>query len=448
MLMSYYERSFIDLFARVQEVRLRPLQRRQYCLGIQEDLLRRIVYVEKRIKYLKSEIKELKAMLSWRRTVRLSKSEAQQVKERIQRHRQMIEEYREVLYLFKSIGDALVFIYIPKRDIKPMAFKEDTGHVHGQEGLRHELKFLRRIFEVDGALAVLNDLTNSLRYGDLTIISERFSGPVEIKAGPRTSRRARRQEAELKEMIRFLAEDQIEGLYGLPGETIRSAILLEEKDHVDDLNKLISDAYRNGFAFSQVEEGLYYWVVVGGHPGGSDIESDQPPGFGLFLEEFEGKQPMFFFVNQSKFDTWGRYPYTLSIRDPQALFDFYSGTLHVNAIVDVGAMAAKFASFGLKMAFEEDENIALTIENTDPAKPDRFDLALSRHFFERVAYEFLSLDWFVEESARLTDFSAFAGRDLSTLQGVEPDHLADDHASLALSQARQLALRRRERADR
>lgn len=100
------------------------------------------------------------------------------------------------------------------------------------------------------------------------------------------------------------------------------------------------------------------------------------------------------------------------------------------------------------MAFEEDENIALTIANTDPAKSDRFDLALSRHFFERVVYEFLSLDWFVVENARRTGFSAFADHDFSTLQIVEPDHHADDRTPLALSQAQQLALRRRARADR
>ena len=240
----------------------------------------------------------------------------------------------------------------------------------------------------------------------------------------------------------------MEWLYGLPVEIVRSDLLVKERDYVDDLNRLIGDAYRDGFAVSQVEEGLYYWIVDDWHPGGWGTESDQPGGFGLLFEELRGKQPMLFFVNQSKFDTSGRYPYSLSIRDPRALFDFYSGTLHVNVIVDVGAMSAKCASHGLKMALEEDENIALTIANTDPAKPDRFDSALSRHFFERVAYEFLSLDWFVEENARRTDLSALADHDLSWLQVVDPDQLADDRTPLALSQARQLSLRRRARADR
>jgi hypothetical protein len=181
--MSYYKRSLIDLFARVQEVRSRPLERRRDCLAIQEDLLRRVVYLEKRIKDLKARIKESKRMLSGKGPVRLNRAEAQEVKEDIKRHYRTIEEYREVLYAFKSIGDALAFIYIPMWDVKPMAFKEDVGHVRGKEGLRHELAYLRMVFQVDEALAILNDLTNSLRYGDLTIVSERFCGPIEVKSG-------------------------------------------------------------------------------------------------------------------------------------------------------------------------------------------------------------------------------------------------------------------------
>lgn len=118
-MMSYYKRSFIDRFARVQEVRARPLERRRDCLEIQEGLLQRVVFVEKRIKYIRSEIRELKGTLSGKGPVRLSKSEAQQVKERIQLRRRAIEGYREIFYLLKSVGDALAFIYL--RSLGPSA---------------------------------------------------------------------------------------------------------------------------------------------------------------------------------------------------------------------------------------------------------------------------------------------------------------------------------------
>jgi len=64
VLLKYYSRSLINLSARVQEVRTSPLDRRNDCLAVQEDLLRRIVYVEKSIKDLRSQIKEPRAGLT------------------------------------------------------------------------------------------------------------------------------------------------------------------------------------------------------------------------------------------------------------------------------------------------------------------------------------------------------------------------------------------------
>lgn len=450
MLMSNYKPSLINLFSRVQAVRSRPLECRKDCLVIQEDLLRRVIYVEKRIKSLRLQIKELRRLQAGKGSVRVSGTESRSVKADIERKRQLIEQYKGILYILKSIGDALAFIYISKWDIKPMTFKENAGHVHGKEGLKHELALLRQVYEVEDTLAIMNDLTNSLRYGDLTIVGEEFFIPVEVKSSGRPNQRRKRQEAKLEKMMSYLSEDRTVGLYELPAEFVRSSLLVGEKDHVDVLNKVIGEAYRDGFAFSKVEEGLYYWVVVEGHPDGWHEESDHPGGFNLLLDEFEGKEPYFFFVNQSKFDTLGRYPYTLSIRDPQALFDFYSEQLNLNVIVDIAVMSAKFACHNLEVTLVEDENVMLIIKNTDSdMAEERFDtMAVSRHLFERVAYEFLSLDWFVEEIARRMDVSACTEHELSSLSAVQADRSEEDRTRSALEHARQLALRRGEKPSR
>jgi hypothetical protein len=70
-------------------------------------------------------------------------------------------------------------------------------------------------------------------------------------------------------------------------------------------------------------------------------------------------------------------------------------------------MAAKFASHGLKVTFADDEDVALSVVNVDPDRAEkRFDpMLVSKHFFERVAYEFLSLGWFVKEISRRADAS-------------------------------------------
>jgi hypothetical protein len=140
-------------------------------------------------------------------------------------------------------------------------------------------------------------------------------------------------------------------------------------------------------------------------------------GFHLLLKTFEGKEPMFFFVD-NQFGTQGRYPYTLSIRDPQALFDFYRGSLHLNVVVDKEAMSAKYASRGLEVNFIDDEDVAPIITNTNPKKADnRFDpYTVSRHFFMRVFCEFLSLEWFIEETAHRIDLSTLGDHEASAFQ--------------------------------
>ena len=427
MLLNYYKRTIIDLLARVQDVRTSPIERRLDCLTIQRDLLRKVVYAEKRIKRCRAEIRTFKGMLSGKGSVRLSKSEALRTKKAVKCKRQAIEEYKEILYLLKSIGDALAFIYIPKWDIKPMAFKEDSGYIHGKDGLRQELTYLEKVYEVDGALAILNDVTNSLRYGDLTIVSNGYCGPIEVKSGRHENHRVDRQLSKLEKMHRYIVEDRIEGLYGLPGEVVRSDIRVEERNYVGDLNDLVAEAYEHGFAFAKVEEGLYYYVCYDGHPASWDPKGDMPGGFNLLIEEFKGKEPMLFFINRNKFDTQGRYPYTLSITNPLALFDFYSGRLHVNVILDIAAISTKFEHHGMEATLMDDGDVALILVNKDPAKAnDRWDMFISRHFFERVAYEFLSLDWFVEENARRVEISTYTEQELSVFQvSTDGDEILD-----------------------
>lgn len=115
----------------------------------------------------------------------------------------------------------------------------------------------------------------------------------------------------------------------------------------------------------------------------------------------------------------------------------------MNVIVDFEVMSAKFESHGLKMALVEDEDVALIITNTGPNRAnDRWDLVLSRHFFERLGYEFLSLDWFVEENARRVDFSALTEHEASGLRVVEGDPSDEVREALVSGSSVQQALLR------
>lgn len=92
-------------------------------------------------------------------------------------------------FLFlRSLGHYLASSIFDNWDIKPLMFKERSGNISGKHGLKMELKALKKIGEL-GHEAVLNDITNSINYGDITISTYGFPHVIEIKSsGNRNAR--------------------------------------------------------------------------------------------------------------------------------------------------------------------------------------------------------------------------------------------------------------------
>ena len=74
--------------------------------------------------------------------------------------------------------------YFDKWDIKPQSFKEPPGFVSEKAGLNFELRILRLVFS-SGHVEILNDLTNCLRYGDVSILARGRKLIVEALSGHR-----------------------------------------------------------------------------------------------------------------------------------------------------------------------------------------------------------------------------------------------------------------------
>ena len=55
--------------------------------------------------------------------------------------------------------------------MKPLAFEDSPGFLYRKAELEVELRFLRQL-ERHGFIAILNDLTNDLRYGDVTVVRD------------------------------------------------------------------------------------------------------------------------------------------------------------------------------------------------------------------------------------------------------------------------------------
>ena len=173
-MLRYYKRSLITLLGQVNELRNNPWDNRELCLEIQERLIKKVFHAEKRIRELNRLIQENKARLGTKQVPLLTKEESVRLKEDITKFHQAKEDYEYILNLFRSIGDALAFIYISRWDIKPMTFKETAGFMSGKDGFSIELQALRHVFK-SSLVAILSDLTRCLRYGDIIAYPRRYA---------------------------------------------------------------------------------------------------------------------------------------------------------------------------------------------------------------------------------------------------------------------------------
>jgi hypothetical protein len=300
----------------------------------------------------------------------------------IKHKRSKILEYKRIIHIYKSIGDGLAFTYIDKYDIKPLSFKQNCGFLWGKKGLGKEIATLRAIF-MEKRIALLNDITNCLKYGDITIPIEGFPLTIEVKSKKKYSKRNCRQEEGIKKVMDYLMNDETESLYIETGKMKRVSLFSQERNHLIELNGIIEKAYKDGACMKKVESGLYYYVAY--------VEEDEH--IKTLIEEIES--PCVFFINEFKYVTTGYYPLTLCINNPDRLLDLYAGNMLITVVVDLDYVREVFKKNGLILSHKKDEKFPFMVSGIDDS--DGNYISFSEHFWGRIGCEFLSLDWFVNE---------------------------------------------------
>lgn len=401
-MLTAYKKTLLDLFSKVQQLPPVPHRNAKACLEIQEILIHRITYVERGIRKLKAKIKELKRELGTKQIVPLTKEEAEQIKQKIESGLYTIDRYNDLIFIFKSVGDAIAHTYINKWDIKPMVFKESPGFISGKKGCRLERQILRHCSET-GITVILNDLTNCLRYGDITV--PRGDGPfmlIEAKSSnekqKKLNKRGERQLSGMNKISSYLATDNTQSLFGIKGPFMRFSVKEAEHNNISQLNELIEKCLSSGETYEEVEKGLFYFVSTN-----SRLEK-----FKTILDACE--EPIVGFAHLFKYENLGYYPFTLSIKNPLALYDFYTGRLVIVVIIDSAIIRQRFERFGFSVEIRMDEERPIVISKQVSEAP----MTIGSHLFNRVFAEFMSLEWLLDELANrvnsadsmMTDFLA------------------------------------------
>ena len=368
-MLKYYRKTFLKLFEQVALLREAQYAQSLLCLDIQETLISKTRYVEGKIRHCKRA------------------AQANEANDDGEYWWQKTQDYRDVLSLFRKVGDSLAFIYIDTWDIKPMANNHTPGFISGKSGFELESR-LMRYANRKGLPCLLSDLTSVLRHGDLYGFQEGIRPLVlEVKSG-RLNSRGKRQRRRFKQLFEYLDTDRTSTLFGDGKVFMRVALSKSISYHTDQLREVIDIARRDGFCFRRVEEGLYYIAATN-----DDFDRMAPR-----LEPMN--RPIAYPLNADKFET-NTFPYTpliLSIRDPDSILDFYEGCLCLFVVVDLDVVLGRLTSGGLQVKISDDEYWMFEISGK------RGPFMVSRPLFDRVCYEFLSLNWLISHIKELMTF--------------------------------------------
>jgi hypothetical protein len=391
--LSRYKSGLIALFERVHRLQADPTGRRLLALEIQEELLLRIGRAERVIRRTRNEIDTLKRRLAQRGNDR---GTSRQIKAQRIAADSKIELQREVLAILRAVGDAVAFIYGDRWDLKQLVKHETSGFITGKRGTRFERRALRQVFHsTRDAVAVLNDVTHTLRHGDITVFSptnwpEGRFGLIELKSGRGGSRsRTARQSEALERVSNYLRTDVRQAEDGSTWR--RESIMSHPVHHFDTVARLIAELPRSGSLLREIEPGLEYGVI------------EYREGYNLStmamldkLKKATHHRRVFFFVNELKYQHGlAYYPFPLCFRDPEVLFRFYNGELLIYVIIDMDRVNELLVSHRLSVRLSDRDFFFWEIV---PLADEERSWHISSHMVERLAGEFLRLDWLLENT--------------------------------------------------
>jgi hypothetical protein len=355
----------------------------QLVLTLNKRILAAVLMSERAILRLKKIQQNLREQL---RRHRKPKEETTAIRSRIANVQSLIDSLYDQIYVWKCFGDGLIFSYLDRFAVKHAHLETDSQQIkQGAQMLTGKSGLAREILLLEAAIthnvpAVLCDITNVVRYGDVCLLGSSDPYLLEAKSGKRLNQRGKRQASSLKRLTKFLETDQAEDFRGV-GNVQRAEVHAHERTHLEVLNRCIEEAKGQGHAVVSPEPGLSYIAIY---------DSDAP------IEKIipftrEGHNYLFM-LNAAKRDWSYYYPFTLSIHEAEHLHDFIIGDVTLIVIVDVATLCNLVRLPGWTILFRNEDH-SIDCQHA----PSGCGAQFSGQFVARIGYEFLSLAWFAEQ---------------------------------------------------
>ena len=207
-MLTRYRQSFYRLTHMLRALEANP-EDFDVLFDLQKELLAKIKRTDARIATLKAK----RRVLVQQKKAGLSREEAKRTKQSIAAISEAISDAQQLLFLWRCYGDGIAFIYVNKLALKHMLYnthdyevKPPAGAILGKVGLRKEWASLKLILNRE-VPAVLSDLTNTIRHGDICVLIGPDPIPLEIKTSKNRNVRVDRQFASLSALTQFLQTD-------------------------------------------------------------------------------------------------------------------------------------------------------------------------------------------------------------------------------------------------
>jgi len=389
-LIKYYRRRILTLKNKLDNIDaespdLQPL------LELQIYLFKQITRDEERLERRKDELANLKRSL---RSKGLEKRDSRHLKELINKRKEAVAGNKYLLYLWRCFGDGITFKFISKWNLKRFLYEVDSpkikqkaGNIHGKDGIAQELALLIDAIK-NNAPAILCDLTNVIRHGDLCLLGASDPVVIEVKSSNNRNKRVERQLESINKLHKYLEEDvgDVGGVEGMRRVELHG----EERHHGEAFNKALDLSKDLPYAKLSPEKGLYYIAL------NSEHEKD-------FNEVFKDiDSPIIYMLNQAKTEQrWDNYyPFVLSIKDPVNLYRFIAGEVYALVAISLPTLKEMASDIGYDLAFE---NGAFIFSKPVTGCNEPFRAIVSEHFSGRLGLEFITLEWFFQHENKLLE---------------------------------------------
>ena len=363
------------------------LDRLDLVLELNTRVLELVIHAEQAIKRHKTTKTDLKHQL---KTSRPSKADAKALKTKLKRVDSYISAQRDQVFIWKCFGDALAFLYLDPFSIKHVFFdvndyrpKQDAGALNEKKGLENEVSALEEVIAL-GVPAVLCDLTNVVRHGDICMLGGNDPSIIEVKSNPKLNARAKRQIDQLNKISDFLTTDVAQDFRGSVGPTYRETIGAMPRYHTDALNTCLSHVATAGHAIANPEPGVFYIAM----------RVDNQLNVQDVFSQVDAHEPELYDLNQYKNNReWGPYiPFFLSIKDTSNLLDFIEGRTYILILAESHRLTKLLEVNGWECRYRPNHEYPIQLFH----KPTFVYGGLSQQLLSRVALEFLSLESIAE----------------------------------------------------